>query len=816
MSTQQGNKKGRDKLKTYFETGDRPTEDEFSQLIDSGINQEDDQVYVKDRATLNPKLGLGVEEPNEKLHVNGSIQVEDNIKGKDSRTGYLRISSAQNDDQDGSCMYMMRSDDGGSNSGGITFVAAGDGVKNGFEFTHKNQLSGQFEQSVRISGNGDVGIGTNTPNAKLVVQDDYKGPNYGAIRIEGPNGETGSNLRLGAHQDYSWIQSHDNKPLYLNKSGNNTILNPVLGTVGIGINSPDNTVRLHVHNGAGGKGIHTGLRLSTNAGSHKVLTSDSDGNAFWEDRENITNGLWRKGDNPNDIVNGNNGHVGIGTNSPTEKLTVHGNINIRMEDLVLFRVNDPNHGLGWFGSDYSNGFSRFFNGEHVNGPVLYGWNGGALGSNQAGSHAMALRWTRTNHVGVGTANPKERLQLGDRFVYHDGGSKILGYNFNYEGGQSKRLVNDGVGLLYLNGGNFHFKTADSGTANSVITGTRDALSILNNGNVGVGTSAASDRLSVNGNIRIGQMDDIYFRGGTDLNHGLGWFGDNHIGSKKFAGKAVDGPVLYGNNGGALGSKTYNHMNHSKIAVRWLDNGNVGIGQTSPRYLLHLGGLYDGINLAYKYMNSTKGSVGNYGGGHQNVKISVYAEGRILGTEFNAFSDARIKLIDEISSSQNDLEILKKIEITDYRHKDSVVEGDRKFKKVIGQQIREVFPQAVTLNTDVVPDIYKKAKVENDLLLLDDVLEIEGKIRIISEEGQAELYTVVEATDKGYKLDRKINDGEVFVFGREVEDFHVVDYDAIAMLNVSATQELAKKIEEQQEEIDSLKRKIEELAKYLKS
>ncbi len=36
---------------------------------------------------------------------------------------------------------------------------------------------------------------------------------------------------------------------------------------------------------------------------------------------------------------------------------------------------------------------------------------------------------------------------------------------------------------------------------------------------------------------------------------------------------------------------------------------------------------------------------------------------------------------------------------------------------------------------------------------------------------------------------------VFVFGREVNDFRTVDYEAIAMLNVSATQELARRLEQ---------------------
>ena len=35
---------------------------------------------------------------------------------------------------------------------------------------------------------------------------------------------------------------------------------------------------------------------------------------------------------------------------------------------------------------------------------------------------------------------------------------------------------------------------------------------------------------------------------------------------------------------------------------------------------------------------------------------------------------------------------------------------------------------------------------------------------------------------------------MFVYGREVDDFRTVDYEAVSMLNVSATQELYKKIQ----------------------
>jgi hypothetical protein len=40
-----------------------------------------------------------------------------------------------------------------------------------------------------------------------------------------------------------------------------------------------------------------------------------------------------------------------------------------------------------------------------------------------------------------------------------------------------------------------------------------------------------------------------------------------------------------------------------------------------------------------------------------------------------------------------------------------------------------------------------------------------------------------------------------VYGREIDDFHVVDYDALSMLHISATQELYKIIKKLEEKIN---------------
>ena len=65
-------------------------------------------------------------------------------------------------------------------------------------------------------------------------------------------------------------------------------------------------------------------------------------------------------------------------------------------------------------------------------------------------------------------------------------------------------------------------------------------------------------------------NDLFLRGGTDTNHGIGWFGGS---GRTFAGTAIDGPVLYGYTGGALGTTKI----AQGVALRWDYNGDVSFG-----------------------------------------------------------------------------------------------------------------------------------------------------------------------------------------------------------------------------------------------
>ena len=133
-------------------------------------------------------------------------------------------------------------------------------------------------------------------------------------------------------------------------------------------------------------------------------------------------------------------------------------------------------------------------------------------------------------------------------------------------------------------------------------------------------------------------------------------------------------------------------------------------------------------------------------------------------------------------------------MTDYSYIDTT-KGTGKHKKVIAQQVEKVYPEAVSTTIDVVPDIYKKAQVKDGWVSLATNLEKGERVRLIGKKNDG-IHEVLEVAEGKFRTDFAADGDEVFVYGREVKDFRNVDYDAIAMLNVSATQELNRRLEKQ--------------------
>jgi hypothetical protein len=244
-------------------------------------------------------------------------------------------------------------------------------------------------------------------------------------------------------------------------------------------------------------------------------------------------------------------------------------------------------------------------------------------------------------------------------------------------------------------------------------------------------------------------------------------------------------------------------------------GGVGIGTTTPtKGALEVDSV-SGQVPAYDPAGflETSGAAGNLSFvAHGNV--SIWAAGLIYGDAIFAFSDERIKNIIGQSDGAADLKTLLGIQITDYTFKDTIAKGNRPQKKVIAQQVEKVFPQAVSRSTDEVPDIYKPADIKDGWIQLVTDLKVGERVKLIGDKEQG-VYAVLEVRDGAFRTSFKPAAEKVFVYGREVKDFRSVDYEAIAMLNVSATQELARKLEAESSEVAELKQELAELKQTMR-
>jgi hypothetical protein len=564
-------------------------------------------------------------------------------------------------------------------------------------------------------------------------------------------------------------------------------------------------------------------------------------------------------------------------------------------------TNGSNVGLGWYGS------GKTFANVAVDGPVLYGNAGGALGTFNGTTQTTALRWNGVGNVGIGgaplTGATKMMIQSDDasappqqfRIQGADANKRLLiGYNTtsNYAALQSYSAAtttsplllnpsggNVGIGTnsptskLDVTGGikatgtdGFTFNTGDMdgglfSPADGVITvrtNNSERLRVDSGGNVGIGTTSPTEKLEVSGTVKA-----TLFSGSgaslTSLNAAnlTGTIADAALPttlarlaatSNIFTGTMVVGGVATatgsnklivtgddtGTGEGAqqlmirgsttttkrllLGVDTTNNrgsiqaINSGTVYLPLALNPNGGavivgssVGyQNAPLQVMGSGGSGLGNHAT---LNSTGVSTGNAGA--SGVVTSIYAESFVNALGFRAFSDERIKNIIGLTSGSADLKTLLAVEVTNYTYKDVVVRGNKPQKKLIAQQVESVYPAAVSLSSDCVPDIYKMAKVKGGWVSLETNLKTGERVRLLGEKEQG-VHEVLEVRPGAFRTAFAPEDDSVFVFGRLVKDFRTVDYEAISMLNVSATQEIARRLEAKTAEVAALEERVKKL------
>ena len=123
------------------------------------------------------------------------------------------------------------------------------------------------------------------------------------------------------------------------------------------------------------------------------------------------------------------------------------------------------------------------------------------------------------NVGIGTASPVINLQMSDSGgLQATNASEIaMRYNMYYSGGDKYIQATNKAGSLNINSGVLRFYNTDiaSSSVNSAVIGLAERLTILTNGNVGIGTADPLASLSVNSGASVTGGVDIKANGGIE-------------------------------------------------------------------------------------------------------------------------------------------------------------------------------------------------------------------------------------------------------------------------------------------------------------
>jgi hypothetical protein len=141
---------------------------------------------------------------------------------------------------------------------------------------------------------------------------------------------------------------------------------------------------------------------------------------------------------------------------------------------------------------------------------------------------------------------------------------------------------------------------------------------------------------------------------------------------------------------------------------------------------------------------------------------------------------------------------------------------------IAQQIREVIPDAVRIQTEFIPNIFTVAEYNDNIIRLPQaslnayMLYVASKVKCYDMRDNTIIVEVIEVINQQtFRIkDIKYGDTKIFVYGTEVKDFHAVNKEYINTLNVCAVQELHRKIIAQQSEIKELKDTVKGILEYI--
>jgi hypothetical protein len=223
------------------------------------------------------------------------------------------------------------------------------------------------------------------------------------------------------------------------------------------------------------------------------------------------------------------------------------------------------------------------------------------------------------------------------------------------------------------------------------------------------------------------------------------------------------------------------------------NSRLGLGTASPGYPLHV--TATGVSTASTaYSNLAFRTGGWYqaynAAGTRTIKI--YTDGNIGCAELDLFSDRRIKKEIEDISEEAASAAVASLRPRNFKYKDTIEYGDDLVHGLIAQEVLTVVPSAVSTHEGVVPDVFKTGIASGDWIAVEGVFKI-GDILKVLDGDEIHMVSVIDVRDGSIRIDKDLKGPSVFVYGREVRDFHTISYERIVPLLISTIQSLQKRI-----------------------
>ena len=419
------------------------------------------------------------------------------------------------------------------------------------------------------TANERVGIGTDSPSAKLHVQGGSSGYLF---RVQGTSTlnvyDPGAAAEIGIGSS-----SGDKLKLFSNDSINNGITIDTTGNVGIGTSSPSTTLdvagSITTSGALIGPSLFEIIAQYSNRGRITLSSSTSTGA---NQIALLTSGVLRM------VVN-KEGNVGIGTTSPTQLLDVAG----ADAEIVINDSNDA-PALRFRGSGVTSAMVEVNSAKDM--------------FFKTGGVAEQMRITSAGNVGIGTTSPGYKLEVDNSANAANNYIAVISNNSN-NSGVLFRDAGGNRGLIFANPDNDLVFMAN---------GTSEKMRINASGNVGIGTTSPSMKLEVStdaemvakftGNtddgtgyvgavVEIESNNDARGRGvylthrlTTDTSDSEWYAGVPYTGGGYSIGNAAYGTSVNSNTGPA-------HKDQSKLFIT--EAGNVGIGTTAPSEKLDVSG-----------------------------------------------------------------------------------------------------------------------------------------------------------------------------------------------------------------------------------